>query len=97
MTAIRPLRVHLLLAVCMASESGSPDVTLNVLERYGHLDVIVGELAARDVFQPIADWIKVRTAVPSTPSRVSVFPTATDRRVFSARHRQDRRRRVCRR
>jgi pimeloyl-ACP methyl ester carboxylesterase len=40
-----------------AAASGSQDVTLNVLERYGHLDVLVGENARRDVFEPALEWI----------------------------------------
>ncbi len=47
-------------AIHSAVHSGSNDVTLNLLERYGHLDVLVGEEAAADVFAPTADWIKAR-------------------------------------
>jgi len=47
-------------AVHSAVHSGSGDVTLNVLERYGHLDVLVGEQAAAEVFEPTAAWIKAR-------------------------------------
>ena len=40
-----------------ASRSGSTDVTLNVLEKYGHLDVVVGDRARVDVFEPTLAWI----------------------------------------
>lgn len=50
----------LLNAIYSADKSGSTDVTLNVLERYGHLDVLVGEHAQKDVFQPTFEWIKTR-------------------------------------
>jgi pimeloyl-ACP methyl ester carboxylesterase len=45
-----------------ADRSGSPDVTLNVLERYGHLDVIVGERARAEVYEPALGWIGKRAA-----------------------------------
>jgi pimeloyl-ACP methyl ester carboxylesterase len=51
----------LLNAIYSADKSGSTDVTLNVLERYGHLDVLVGEHAQKDVFEPTSEWIKART------------------------------------
>jgi len=38
----------------------SKDVTLNVLERYGHLDIVVGEKARADVFEPTLAWILAR-------------------------------------
>ena len=50
----------LLNALYSADRSGSTDVTLNVLERYGHLDVLVGEQAQKDVFEPTIGWIKAR-------------------------------------
>ena len=43
-----------------AVESGSEDVTLHVLEGYGHLDVLVGERAAAEVFEPTATWMLER-------------------------------------
>jgi pimeloyl-ACP methyl ester carboxylesterase len=43
-----------------AAKSGSKDVTLNVLERYGHLDIVVGEKARADVFEPTLAWIMER-------------------------------------
>jgi pimeloyl-ACP methyl ester carboxylesterase len=43
-----------------AAKSGSKDVTLNVLERYGHLDIVVGEKARADVFEPTLAWILER-------------------------------------
>jgi pimeloyl-ACP methyl ester carboxylesterase len=50
----------LLNALYSADKSGSTDVTLNVLERYGHLDVLVGEHAQKDVYQPTIEWIKAK-------------------------------------
>jgi pimeloyl-ACP methyl ester carboxylesterase len=50
----------LLNAIYSADKSGSADVTLNVLERYGHLDILVGETARRDVFEPTLAWIMAR-------------------------------------
>ena len=47
-------------SIYSADKSGSPDVTLNLLERYGHLDVIVGERARAEVFEPTLAWIKQR-------------------------------------
>lgn len=47
-------------SVYSADKSGSPDVTLNVLERYGHLDVIVGERARAEVFVPALAWLESR-------------------------------------
>ena len=44
-------------SIYSADKSGSPDVTLNVLERYGHLDVIVGERARAEVYEPTLAWI----------------------------------------
>ena len=48
-----------------AGESGSKDVTIHVLEGYGHLDVIVGEKSRGDVFEPALTWMRERTARPS--------------------------------
>jgi pimeloyl-ACP methyl ester carboxylesterase len=50
----------LLNAIYSADKSGSTDVTLNVLERYGHLDVLVGDHAQKDVFEPTIAWLKAR-------------------------------------
>jgi hypothetical protein len=50
----------LLNGIYSAEKSGSSDVTLNVLERYGHLDVIVGDRARADVFEPTSAWILKR-------------------------------------
>lgn len=54
----------LLNGIYSAQKSGSPDVTLNVLEGYGHLDVLVSDHARRDVFEPTLDWIRGRSARP---------------------------------
>ena len=43
-----------------AEKSGSPDVTMMVLDGYGHLDVLVAETAPELVFQPLRDWIAAR-------------------------------------
>ena len=51
----------LLNGIYSAQKSGSPDVTINVLEGYGHLDVLVSDHARRDVFEPTLAWIR---AVP---------------------------------
>jgi pimeloyl-ACP methyl ester carboxylesterase len=50
----------LLNGIYSAAKSGSKDVTLNVLERYGHLDLVVGEKARTDVFEPTLAWILER-------------------------------------
>lgn len=44
-----------------AEASGSPDVTVTVLDSFGHLDVLVAETAPERVFQPMRDWIAART------------------------------------
>lgn len=51
--------------VWSAVRSGSPDVSLNVLEGYGHLDVLVGERARDEVFEPTSAWILDRSRVPA--------------------------------
>ena len=43
-----------------AAEAGGTDFTINVLEGYGHLDVLVGESARADVFEPTLEWIERR-------------------------------------
>lgn len=47
-------------AIYSAVHSGSKDVVYHVLEGYGHLDVLVGERAATEVFAPTEAWIKAR-------------------------------------
>jgi pimeloyl-ACP methyl ester carboxylesterase len=54
----------LLNGIYSAQKSGSPDVTLHVLEGYGHLDVLVSENARRDVFEPTLAWMKSRASKP---------------------------------
>jgi hypothetical protein len=44
------------------AESGSEDVTVHLLEGYGHLDVLVGERAAEDVFAVVHGWMLERSA-----------------------------------
>jgi pimeloyl-ACP methyl ester carboxylesterase len=53
----------LLNGIYTAAKSGSADVTLNVLEKYGHLDVIAGDRARAEVFEPTLLWI-VKRAKP---------------------------------
>ena len=55
----------LMSGIYSASKSGSDDVTLHVLERHGHLDVLYGELVESQVFAVIRDWINDRVAAPS--------------------------------
>lgn len=50
----------LLDGIYSAAKSGSPDVTLNVLEGFGHLDVVAGEKARAEVFEPTLAWILER-------------------------------------
>jgi hypothetical protein len=50
----------LLNGIYSAARSGSDDVTIHVLEGYGHLDVLVGESSRRDVFEPTLRWIEKR-------------------------------------
>ncbi|MEO8360999.1 MAG: alpha/beta hydrolase [Vicinamibacteria bacterium] len=54
----------LLNGIYSAQKSGSPDVTINVLEGFGHLDVLVSEHARVEVFEPTLAWIKARAAKP---------------------------------
>jgi pimeloyl-ACP methyl ester carboxylesterase len=46
--------------VYSAARSGSKDVTLNILQGFGHLDVVVGEKAKAQVFEPTLAWILAR-------------------------------------
>lgn len=50
----------LLSGIYSASHAGSKDVTIHVLENHGHLDVIVGNRARQDVFEPTLLWITQR-------------------------------------
>ena len=54
----------LLNGIYSAQKSGSQDVTLNVLEGYGHLDVLVSDHARREVFEPTLAWIRSRLPKP---------------------------------
>ena len=40
-----------------ANHSGSRDVETHVLDRYGHLDVVVGENARTEVYRPVLVWL----------------------------------------
>lgn len=54
---------HLMSGIYSAAKSGSNDVTLHVLENYGHLDVLFAERAADEVYQQVLDWM-VERATP---------------------------------
>ncbi|MFT3755670.1 MAG: alpha/beta hydrolase [Pseudoxanthomonas sp.] len=44
--------------VVSANGSGSNDVSVHVLDGYGHLDVMVGEGARDDVYERILEWVR---------------------------------------
>ncbi|MCB1646780.1 MAG: hypothetical protein KDI36_15080, partial [Pseudomonadales bacterium] len=48
----------LLNGIYSATASGSEDVTINVLENHGHVDVLVGETVRDQVFAVIERWIR---------------------------------------
>jgi pimeloyl-ACP methyl ester carboxylesterase len=50
----------LLNSLFSAHRSGSKDVTFHVLERFGHLDVLVGDRARVDVYEPLLEWLRAR-------------------------------------
>jgi pimeloyl-ACP methyl ester carboxylesterase len=54
----------LLDGIYSALKSGSSDVEILVLEDYGHLDVLVGDHARKDVFEPILTWTRARAETP---------------------------------
>lgn len=57
----RPFGVRWLLdGIHSAAEAGGSDYEIHVLEGYGHLDVLVGESARADVFEPTLAWIESR-------------------------------------
>jgi pimeloyl-ACP methyl ester carboxylesterase len=45
-----------------AERFGGPDATVRALPGYGHLDLLVGRRAARDVFEPARAWLAARAA-----------------------------------
>lgn len=47
----------LLSGIYSAAKSGSKDVTINVLENYGHVDVLFGDRAKDDVYAVIQRWM----------------------------------------
>ena len=51
----------LLSGIYSASHSGSGKVSIHVLEDYGHLDVLVGEQAREEVYDPIHNWIRANS------------------------------------
>ena len=50
----------LMSGIYSASKNGARDVTLNVLERYGHVDVLFGDKARQDVYDIVLGWIRQR-------------------------------------
>lgn len=48
---------NLMSGIYSASKCGSKDVTINVLEHYGHLDVLYGNRARHDVYAVVDRWI----------------------------------------
>jgi alpha-beta hydrolase superfamily lysophospholipase len=59
----------LLNSIFTADRSGSRDVTLHVLEGYGHLDLLVGERARAEVFEPTLAWIRERAGPASNQDK----------------------------
>lgn len=53
---------NLISGIYSASNSGSKDVTINVLEKYGHLDVLYGNKADQAVYAVLDRWIKHRAS-----------------------------------
>ena len=51
---------NLLNGIYSAARSGSKDVTVNVLEGYGHQDVLVATSAKVEVYEVVLEWIKSR-------------------------------------
>ncbi|HUG53567.1 MAG TPA: hypothetical protein VMR21_08195 [Vicinamibacteria bacterium] len=51
----------LLGGIASAGGAGSKDVTIHVLEGYGHVDVIAGDQSRRDVFEPVLAWLQKRS------------------------------------
>lgn len=51
---------HLLNGIYSAGYSGSRDVTIHVLENFGHIDVLVARDAKSQVYDVILEWIRSR-------------------------------------
>ena len=51
---------YILSGIYSAAESGSRDVTLHLLEGYGHADVLVANSAKEDVYHVIEEWLNDR-------------------------------------
>ena len=51
---------YILSGIYSAAESGSRDITLHLLEGYGHADVLVANSAKEDVYHVIEEWLKDR-------------------------------------
>ena len=52
----------LLSGISTAERLATEDVSVHVLEGYGHLDVLVGTRAVEDVFEPTYRWIESRAS-----------------------------------
>ena len=50
----------LLYEIASAAHVGRQQTEIHVLERFGHLDVLVGETVVEDVYQPLLDWLLER-------------------------------------
>ncbi|MGE4093368.1 MAG: alpha/beta hydrolase [Candidatus Binatia bacterium] len=61
-----------------ARATASKDVHFQVLDNWGHLDVLFGSKSAQGVFQPLTDWILQR-ATPQTSNSAEV-PSSENRR-----------------
>jgi hypothetical protein len=46
--------------IASAGHVGRQDTEIHVLERFGHLDVLVGETVVEDVYQPLLNWLLKR-------------------------------------
>ena len=49
---------NLLNGIYSAARCGTKDVTINVLERYGHVDVLFANRAKEDVYAVLYRWIE---------------------------------------
>ena len=59
---------NLMNGIYSASRSGSRDVTINVLENHGHLDVLVGNRVRELVFDVTIEWLLSRLPVQAEPA-----------------------------
>ena len=56
----------LLNGIHSAARSGSDDVTIHVLENYGHLDVLFANNARSEVYEVVLNWIRTRSQEASS-------------------------------